>query len=710
MRYAKQIICALKLSILFLVPACWVQANEADSNQADERLLEELTVTASRVEKPLSSVVNTVTIIDNVDLEKQLAVSADLSGLLGNMLPSFSPSRQKLTSYGESMRGRAPLYLIDGIPQSNPLRNGARDSFTIDPLMLERVEVIHGANAIHGMGASGGIINLITKKPAAETVEQTVRFQTGFQEKEFNESLGYGVNYSISGASGNFDGLASASYRYSGVGYDADGNNIGFDTAQGDTMNSDLLNLFLKGAYNWDNQRFEVMVNQFSIEGGNDWVAVPGRIADGVPTTAKKGQIEGKPAENEVSLLAFSYTHDDFFGQKVRLQAFDQDFAATYGGSRRALVQDPAYGSNIFDQSQNNSEKTGFKLTLNQDDFIWDGFSLVYGLDVLKDKTYQALIMTGRNWVPETEYFNYAPFAQLELNTDFGLTLTTGIRHEKSQLTVDDFTTIFRYNGGHFVKGGKPKFSETLYNLGATYKINSILRIYANYAEGFSMPDVGRVLRAINVPNQNINTFIKIKPIVTENYEIGTELGFDTVNLKVSYYQSQSDYGQRLQLQGTVFEVTRQKTDVEGVEFNLDWAVSDSTLLKVATAVTKGQYDSDGDGKTDTDLGGANMSPNRLNLIWEEDWGVDVSSRLQINYLDDRKFKNASGAVSKTFDGYTSVDASVNYNIGPGTLQLGIHNLTNTDYFTYYAQTLGRDTKNFKGMGRSYSLSYAMSF
>lgn len=64
MRCAKKIICALKLSILFLVPACWVQANEADSNQADEHLPEELTVTASRVEKPL-----TVIIIDNIDWE-----------------------------------------------------------------------------------------------------------------------------------------------------------------------------------------------------------------------------------------------------------------------------------------------------------------------------------------------------------------------------------------------------------------------------------------------------------------------------------------------------------------------------------------------------------------------------------------------------------------------------------------------------------------
>src|SRR5689334_20544224 len=89
--------------------------------------LEEVMVTASRVEKPLSTIPNTVTVIDTAALEEQLAIHNDISTVLGNLIPSFTPSRQKMTNAGESLRGRKPLYMIDGIPQSSPLREGGRD-------------------------------------------------------------------------------------------------------------------------------------------------------------------------------------------------------------------------------------------------------------------------------------------------------------------------------------------------------------------------------------------------------------------------------------------------------------------------------------------------------------------------------------------------------------------------------------------------------
>src|SRR3546814_9269740 len=52
--------------------------------------------------------------------------------------------------------------MVDGIPQSTPLRDGKRSGFTVDPAFVERVEVIYGANAIQGVGATGGVINYVT--------------------------------------------------------------------------------------------------------------------------------------------------------------------------------------------------------------------------------------------------------------------------------------------------------------------------------------------------------------------------------------------------------------------------------------------------------------------------------------------------------------------------------------------------------------------
>lgn len=89
-----------------------------------------------RIERPLSTIPNTVTVISSVELEQQLAIHNDISTVLGNLIPSFSPSRQKMTNAGESLRGRKLLYIIDGIPQSSPLREGGRDGHIIDSAVL----------------------------------------------------------------------------------------------------------------------------------------------------------------------------------------------------------------------------------------------------------------------------------------------------------------------------------------------------------------------------------------------------------------------------------------------------------------------------------------------------------------------------------------------------------------------------------------------
>src|SRR5689334_3201771 len=232
-------------------------------------------VTANRIEKPLSTIPNTVTVINAAELDQQLAIQNDISTVLGNLIPSFAPSRQKMTNAGESLRGRKPLYMIDGVPQSSPLREGGRDGHIIDPAVIERVEVLHGANAIHGLGASGGIINLITKKPT-DKLEQSVRVDSTFQSEDVGESADYGVNYSISNAFGNADVVASLTYRDAGVSYDANGDVIGADNTQGDTMDAKTLNAFLKTGYNWDDQRLELTFNRYDIESNHDWISVPG--------------------------------------------------------------------------------------------------------------------------------------------------------------------------------------------------------------------------------------------------------------------------------------------------------------------------------------------------------------------------------------------------------------------------------------------------
>jgi iron complex outermembrane recepter protein len=674
--------------------------------------LEEVMVTASRVEKPLSTIPNTVTVIDTAALEEQLAIHNDISTVLGNLIPSFAPSRQKMTNAGESLRGRKPLYMIDGIPQSSPLREGGRDGHVIDNNVLARVEVLHGANAIHGLGASGGIINLITRRPT-DSLQQTLNVDGTVQTHDIGESGDYGLAYSISDRFGNADVLASLSLRDSGISYDANGQIIGSDNTQGDTMDSKTRNAFVKSGYEWSGQRIELMFNLYDIEGNNDWISVPGNIAQGIPSTAVKGTIPGEGARNKVTNIGLSYSNNDFFGgQSLRAQAYSQDLESTYGAEAAPLAtfQDPAYGPNLIDQSQNNSEKLGLKLTLAKDRLAGLPLNLVYGLDVLRDETWQSLIQTGRSWVPMSTYKNYAPFLQAEFVGIDDLTVTGGVRREESSLEVGDFTTLAS-SGSRFVRGGKPEFSKTLYNIGATYKLTENWRTFANYAEAFSMPDVGRVLRAINIPNQSVETFLDLKPVLTENVEAGLEYTSGPLGAQLAWFRSDSDLGQRLQRGSDgIYTVAREKTTIDGFEFRSTWHASEADTVGLRFATTDGRFDSNNDGRVDTDLGGANIGPNRVNASWDRAWSGIVNSRLQVNRLLNRSFKDINGATTNRFDGYTTIDLSGDVQAFGGVITAAAQNITNEDYFTYYSQTSPLDVRYFKGLGRTFRLGYRVSF
>lgn len=154
---------ALQLS--FLLTAGFAPLHATAAEAIDAAGLDEVVVTATRAPTPITAIPSTVRVIDREALQTQLAVSPSLLDSLSFSIPSFAPGRQKMTSTGESLRGRTPLYLVDGIPQSTPLRDGKRSGFTIDPAFVDRIEVIYGANAIQGVGATGGVINYVTIAP-----------------------------------------------------------------------------------------------------------------------------------------------------------------------------------------------------------------------------------------------------------------------------------------------------------------------------------------------------------------------------------------------------------------------------------------------------------------------------------------------------------------------------------------------------------------
>lgn len=679
-------------------------------NSAEE--LSTLVVTSSRSNIRQEDSPQVVTVVTREQIERQLAISSDSSTVLSSLLPSYTPSRQKMTSSGETFRGRTPLLMVDGVPQSNPLRPTGREGHTIDFAMVERIEVIHGASAMHGMGATGGIINIITRSTdeSQDSLRQNVSVQTTLPTSDLgSDTASYKASYRAEGHSGNLDYLVGISYEDQGLFIDGAGDPVGVDNTQGDQMDSDSYNLLAKVGY-WldDNRRIQASLNRYQIEGQHHYVSVAGDRDNGVATTSEKGIPEGVAPYNKVLTGSLDYQDYDLKGMTLSTQLFFQDFEGLFGATNSGTFQDESIAprGELYDQSRVLSTKVGTKLSLTKDDLMDDRLKVTGGLDILVDKSEQDLYLTERNWVPEVEYKNYAPFVQLEFQAMDALVLHGGLRHEFSELKVDDFQTVASRNGVE-VAGGNPKFDEGLINLGAVFNITDSASLFANYSEGYGMPDVGRVLRGINVEGQDVDTFLNLKPIVTDNIELGARMQHRDLSLEVSVYRSDSDFGQRLVGVANEYFMSREKTRTQGLEASVGYQVNPDNQLNLAYSHSEGKYDSDDNGSLDAKLHGLNIAPDRLIASWSSRWSPKLDSFIQADYAFDRSFDQEN----REFEGYMLVDASVGYQLPVGKLNVAIANLLDKDYFTYYSQSaLVSDDRYFKGRGRTVTVGYSYDF
>ncbi|WP_017445093.1 TonB-dependent receptor [Gayadomonas joobiniege] len=675
-----------------------LQAEQTDTE------IERIAVTATRAEVPVSSVPATVSVISAEQIKSQLSFTQDISKIIGNLIPAFSPSREKMSNAGEKLRGRDPLYMIDGVPQSNPLRNGLRAGRTIDPAMIERIEVIHGSNAIQGMGASGGIINIITKSAGEQTHSVSAGFSTGMG----SDTSSYRASYLYRQGEQDAGLVAGISYQDNGVYRDGNGDLVGVDTTQGDTMDAQSIDLFFKYALKLDaDKTLKLMVNHYNIQGNGNYTMINGDVEKNIPATSQKGDWPGDSPRNKVTTASADYQDAEFFGGQLSWQLFYQNFAALYGATDSTTFQDPQFGDEtIFDQSQNRSTKLGSRITWFKSNINNSQLDLITGIDAMSDETYQELAITDRMWVPKTRFDNIAPFAQLRYQGLQDFTFSYGARYEYGKLNVDDFTTLYRYNSA-FVQGGEPSFNELLHNLGVVWQANKALRLYSSYSEGFSMPDVGRVLRGIDESGLAVEDFLDLQPVISDNTEIGIEYSAAQWQVRASYFESDSDLGSRLSLnQDGIYLVRREKTEISGFEADLQWYLNNETTLGAAYSNPKGRYDSDGDEKVDSDLSGSNIAPERINLYWQQSWSDRINARLQVNRFLDTEFD-----ASADFDGYTTLDLAVNLATNQyGQFSIGIDNLTDNQYISYYGQTTANPVRYFAGRGRHINVNWQHNF
>ncbi|MEM9292646.1 MAG: TonB-dependent receptor [Acidobacteriota bacterium] len=689
------------------------QADSGDEEILQQPIEEEIIVRASRTELPASATPASVVLIDQETVESSAVIADELTSVLSREVPGFSPSLQKLTGRSETLRGRNPLYLIDGVNQHNALRDGGRDGHTIDLAFVESIEVINGSNAIQGVGATGGVVNIITRDPGissswATTVDLRL---TGSAEFD-SDSLGYKTSVLTGGGGDRFGLMVGGSLHERGLFFDANGDPVGLYPTQGDIMDSQTLSLFAKGRWVLsDEAAVSFLYNDFDLERNGDFRAVLGDRSLGIPTSTEEGDpsaLVGNPARNENTTYSVTLLHSDLGGGSLTAQVFQQEFkglfeGGTFGGFFRLTPDGPPF----LDQSAVVSDKTGLKLAYNRL-LANDVLRLTAGFDYFRDESAQVLDRSGREWVPETSFETLSPFLQLNLELGDYVSLSGGARREDATLEVDDYTTIAAANST-FVSGGEPSFEDTLVNVGLIVRPAQGWNLYGAFNESFTMPDVGRVLRAVNIPGLDVDNLFNLEPVIADNVEFGVEYTGRRFKARAAIFESVAENGSFLSLNPEgIFDVVRQRTEIDGLELFAEYIVSDRLSIAANYAQTDGEFDADGDDSVDTDLDGLNIGPDRLNVFFNGRINDRFGGDVQISRFLDRDFRGLAARSGRDFDGYTVVDVSLWLDLPVGQLRLGLENALNEDYFTYFAQIdpNARPDTFFKGNGRTFGLSW----
>src|SRR3546814_857421 len=312
----------------------------------------------------------------------------------------------------------------------------------------------------------------------------------------------------------------------------SEGRPAGINLTQGETMDSKALSLFGRFGYAvTDTMRLALIASRFELEGDGDYAPVAGDKSGGLPTSAVPGCPPGVPSTNRTESVALSLTDTDLGGGNFVSQIFWNRSRDTFGGEPNPIAsfQDPTIApvGTLFDQSQNRSRKIGGKLSYERAVPGFEALTLIAGFDALWDTTEQRLIATDRAWVPPSEFRSFAPFGQANLKLAGGLVrLAGGARYENVKIKIADYHTLAANTfvacpappavpsgpcgvstyGGVDVAGGSPSFDDVLLNGGVIVEPIPGIRAYASSAEGYTVPAIGRITRAVKIGRAHVCT------------------------------------------------------------------------------------------------------------------------------------------------------------------------------------------------------------
>ena len=724
------------------------QTSSVGAQQKETTQLAPIVVTATRSAKSIADIAGTVYSIDQAEIEKQANAGRSTADIIGFLIPSLTPSSGTTSNYGMTMRGRAVQYMIDGVPQTGS-RDSSRQLNSISPNSIERIEVVSGASSIYGAGATGGIINIITKKGSDDALSFESKLGVTSGDNIRSDAMAYEAFQSVAFNQGNVSGYLGASYNKRGEFQDSHGDRIGPEVAQTDRQDTETVDV--NGRLSWqftDNQKLSFGAQYYNDEQdseyGPDYGTGLAVLFGAEPTlNAVKGLDLDTQPRTKRSNFNLQYEHQDLLGQILNAEAYYRSETGRFYPSAIYLAHSaiPSGGTYIVTQSETDIDVWGARLALQKAfDLGSRSLNLTYGMDYDFEQGSQTaqqynlgtfMASNGLTLDPQNEYAfgpdvdtsKFGLFLQTQFDVTDHLNLQAGIRHERIDSEVQDSIPYSEAMVADAIptytpvalNGGTIKHDATLFNLGAVYHLTDAQQVFANFSQGSSLPDIQRMLRDVPA-NFTVNSQT-IDPIKVNNYELGWRVQAENgLNASVTTFYNDSDKSLKFGRPNYTIEVLDTDERVYGVEGNLSYRLQPNWTVGGTMAYTRGQFKNTA-GKWQ-ELDAIRVAPLKGTAFSEWQFNNDMSLRVQALAIGgtDKAKKDAvkyGSTVPAEIKGFATMDVIANAKAGPGTVGFGVYNVWNTDYKSVYSQAVESvygAISSLPAQGRTYGLSYTLKY
>lgn len=639
--------------------------------QAQETVeLDEVKVTAGRVEQELMDVNMSVSVITQEEIRRSSARNVgelleDIPGVRINNDGGQGMKRIKIR--GED--AFRTLVMIDGQKVSEH-KSMSGSPMLIDPSMIERIEVIKGpASVLYGSDAIGGAINIITKKGGTKPIEGEV-------------SAGMNTSASGKNASGSiYGGIDGWKYRLSASIEDNDN----LKTPKGEMENTYFTARSVSGFLSYDftqDATVGASLDYYDLEFGSSDVNTPGFTVDVPKWTRFKAAAFG---EFRNISDAFVRLRTDVFYQKSK-----KDMVNTVPKQGGMPFQVNPYADNKTDQ-YGFSVQTDWQLGNNN--YLIAGYELSYDQLEAHSWTMLGVTIPYKDDLYDGYQMTNAVYASMESQLPADVTLTYGARYTYVKTNMDSRDV---QNAGSWGNANQSD-GKLIFNVGLLWRTTDNLSLRASYAQGYRSPILQELYVDTSMGQPGSMTYANsdLKPETSDNFEIGARWNSAAVSTDLALFYSQADnyiatiYKDLVPGKGgsgyqydNVAEAT-----TFGAELSASVRIQELGLEPYVTATWMRRQFDNGDG-----FSTYNTATPEFMLRYGVRWSgmyagvglrTDVFARSQTATEYDGGIQNVTNSSSYRLGGYTTLNLTAGVDFGPKrqySFDLGLYNIFDKGY------------------------------